>query len=111
MVHKSSLSPRCRKSGIEGKELAWLYQDLLFKMESKKKIHRQWKQGQGYWEGYKDADRLCRDGIRKGQLKLDLARGEKKKKSFYKSINWKRKVQEGILSLVGNRSRLVITNK
>jgi len=36
--------PRCRKSGKEGKRLAWLNLDLLVKLKSKKKMHRQRKQ-------------------------------------------------------------------
>jgi len=42
-------------------------------------MHRQWKQGQVPWEEYKDAARLCRDGVRKAkaQLELNLARDAK----------------------------------
>jgi len=35
--------PRCRKSGKEGKRLAWLNWDLLVELESKRKINRHWK--------------------------------------------------------------------
>jgi len=38
--------PRCKKSGKEGKRAAWLSQDLLVKLKSKRELHRQWKQGQ-----------------------------------------------------------------
>ena len=48
--------PRCSKSGKEGKRPAWLNWDLLVKLESKKKmhrnnkkIHRKWKQRQAPW--------------------------------------------------------------
>jgi len=37
--------PRCKKSGKEGRRLAWLSQDLLAKLKGKKEMHRQWKQG------------------------------------------------------------------
>ena len=100
--------PRCSKSGKEGKRLAWLNQDQLVKLESKKEMHRQWKQGQVTWEQYRDAARLCRDGIRKAkdQLEMDLARGAKNnKKGFYRYINQKNKMQEGIPSLVSNTTR------
>lgn len=40
--------------------------DLLVKLESKKKMHRLWKQGQVMWEKY-------------GMLELDLTRGAKKR--------------------------------
>ena len=61
-------------------------------------MHRQWKQGRVTWEYYRDAARLCRDGVRKtkAELELELARSAKKnKKSFYRYINLTRKVQEG----------------
>ena len=53
-------------------------------------MHRQWKQGWTTREEYRDAARLCRDGVRnaKAQLELVLARGAKKdKKGFYRYIN------------------------
>ena len=37
--------PRCSKLGKEGKRPVWLNQNLLAKLKSKKKMHRQWKQG------------------------------------------------------------------
>jgi len=46
--------PRCKKSGKEGKRPAWLSQDLLVKLKSKRELHRQWKQGQVSWEEYRD---------------------------------------------------------
>ena len=61
--------------------------DLQISLESKKEMHRQWKQGQVTLKEYRYAARLCRDGVRKAktQLELDLERGVKKdKKSFYK---------------------------
>jgi len=53
--------------------------DLVVKLKSKKKLHRQWEQGQLSWEEYRDAAQLCRDGVRKGkaQLELNLARDAK----------------------------------
>jgi len=50
--HKSSPIPRRRKSGKEGIRPAWLNQDLWVKLKIKKKMHRQWKQGQILWEEY-----------------------------------------------------------
>lgn len=78
---------------------AWLNWDLLVKLESKKNMRRQWKQGQ--IPGYKSSDvtRLYRDGIRKAkaQVELDSASGAKRsKKGFYRHINWKKRVQEDI---------------
>ncbi|KAK4806906.1 hypothetical protein QYF61_012627 [Mycteria americana] len=78
--------PRCKKSGKDGKRPAWMSQDLLVKLKGKKETHRQWKQGQVSWEEYRDAARLCRDGVRKAkaQLELNLARDAKNNnKGFY----------------------------
>lgn len=61
---------------------------------SKKKMHRQWKQGQVLQEEYKEAARLCRDRVRKAEarLELHLARDTKKnKQGFYGYLNQKRK--------------------
>jgi len=55
------------------------------------------------WEESRDAARVCRDGVRKAKtsLDLDLAKGGKKiKKGFHRYINRKRKVQEGVPSLL-----------
>jgi len=41
--------------------------DLLVRLESRKKMHRQWKQGQVPWEEYRDIARLCRVGVRTGK--------------------------------------------
>ena len=35
--------PCCSRSAKEGKEPTWVNWDLLVKLESKKKMHRQWK--------------------------------------------------------------------
>ncbi|GAB0186222.1 mitochondrial enolase superfamily member 1 [Grus japonensis] len=78
--------PRCKKSGKEGKRPTWLSRDLLVKLKGKKEIHRHWKQGQVSWEEYRDAARLCRDGVRKAkaQLDLNLARDAKSnERGFY----------------------------
>ena len=82
--------PRCKKSGKEGKKLAWLSRDLLVKLKGKKEMHRQWKQGQVSWEEYRDTARLCRDGVRKAKarLELNLARDAKNnKKGFYRYVS------------------------
>ncbi|KAK4830238.1 hypothetical protein QYF61_009305 [Mycteria americana] len=54
-------------------------------LQGKKKMHRQWKQGQVSWEEYKDTARLCRDGVGKAkeQLKLNLARDAKNNKKGF----------------------------
>lgn len=56
-------------------------QDLLVKLRTKKKMHRQQKQGQLPWEESKEAASQCRDKIRKpkAQLELSLSRDRKGK--------------------------------
>ena len=57
------------------------------------------KKGQVLWEEYKEVARLCSDGVRKAkaQTGLNLARDAKKnKKGFYRYLNQKRKVHNGI---------------
>lgn len=74
-------------------------QDLLVKLKRKKKIHREWKQGQVLWEQNKEAARLCRDGVRKAkaQLELNMARDDKRnKKGFCRYLNQKSQHTRGM---------------
>ncbi|KFO75083.1 hypothetical protein N303_07579, partial [Cuculus canorus] len=107
--------PRCRKSGRAETRQVWLSRDLLVKLK-KRELHKQCKQGQGTWEEYRDAAWLCRDGIRKAklQLELNLAREMKKgfyKKGFYSYVNQKRKVKENISSLMVENGDLISTDE
>lgn len=66
------------------------------------------------WKKYKDAGRLCRDGIwkAKAQLELVLARGVKKnKRGFYRYINRKRNIQKGELFHISSTGWLVTMEK
>ncbi|KAK4827894.1 hypothetical protein QYF61_022317 [Mycteria americana] len=104
------LIPRCKKSGKEGKGLAWLSQDLLVKLKGKKEMQRQWKQGQVCWEKYTDPARLCRDGVRKAkaQMELNLARDAKNNnKGFYRYVSQKRKAKESIPTVMSKTGKLV----
>ncbi|KFZ67368.1 hypothetical protein N338_13023, partial [Podiceps cristatus] len=106
--------PRCRKAGREGKRPAWLSQDMLLKLKSKRDLHRQWKQGRVTWDKYRDTARLCRDGVRKAkaQLEMNLARNAKNnKKGFYRYINQKRKVKERAPALMNENGELVSTDE
>ncbi|KFQ53018.1 hypothetical protein N334_04373, partial [Pelecanus crispus] len=105
---------RCKKSGKEGKRPAWLSRDLLVKLKIKRELHRQWKQGQVSWEEYREAARLCREGVRKAkaQLELILARDAKNnKKGFYRYVNQKRKVKESISPPMNKTGDLVSTDE
>ena len=65
-------------------------------------MYRQWKQEQVSWEGYRAAAQLCRDGVRKAKvwMELNLARDAKtSKKGFYSYVSQKRKVKEHYLSI------------
>ncbi|KFQ99133.1 hypothetical protein Y956_03969, partial [Nipponia nippon] len=106
--------PSCKKSGKEGKRPAWLSHDLLVKLKGKKRMHRQWKQGQVSWEEYRDTVQLCRDRIRKAKarLELNLARDAKNnKKGFYRYVIQKRKVKESVPPLMSKTGKLVTTDE
>ncbi|KFR00437.1 hypothetical protein N306_00145, partial [Opisthocomus hoazin] len=88
------LIPRCKKSGKEGKRPARLSQDTLVKLTDKKKMHRQWKQGQVAWEEYRDTAQLCRGGVRKPKVQLELNLASDAKNNM--KSNQKRKVKESV---------------
>ena len=72
---------------------------LLVKLKGKRELHRRRKQRQVSWEEYRDAARLCRDGVWRArvQLELNVARDAKNnKKGFYRSVSQKRKVKESV---------------
>jgi len=46
-------TPKCKKSGREGKRPAWLRQEMLVKLRKKRELHRQWKQGLVSWEEFR----------------------------------------------------------
>lgn len=66
--------PRHKKSGKEGRSLTWLRWDLLVKIKGRKKMHRQWKQGEVLWEKYRETARLCRGGSRKAKAGAELGK-------------------------------------
>ncbi|KFP65777.1 hypothetical protein N322_00654, partial [Cariama cristata] len=106
--------PRRKKLGKQGKRLAWLSRDLLAKLKAKKEMHRQWRQGQVSWEEYREAARLCRDGVRKAKarLEMNLAREvENNKKGFYRYVNQKRKIKENVPPFMSRAGELVVTDE
>ncbi|KFQ21233.1 hypothetical protein N331_04258, partial [Merops nubicus] len=106
--------PSCRTPGREGRRPARLSRDLLARLKDKMRLHKEWKQGQVSWEEYRDTAQLCRDEVRKAkaQLGLNLVRDAKKnKKCFYRYINQKREVKEGIPSLRNSNGELLTTEE
>lgn len=64
-------------------------------VEGEKETHKQWKQGQISWAESRDAIWLCRDGIRKVKLQVELnLAGDSKnnKKGFYRYVTQNNKV-------------------
>ncbi|KFV55360.1 hypothetical protein N328_07466, partial [Gavia stellata] len=105
---------RCKKSGKNSKRPSSMSQDLLIKLKGGKEMHRQRKQGQVSSGEYRDAARLCRDGVRKAkvQLKLNLARDAKNnKKGFYRYVSQERKVKESVCPLMNTTGKLVTTDE
>ncbi|KFQ59414.1 hypothetical protein N334_04442, partial [Pelecanus crispus] len=103
--------PKCKKSGREGKRSAWLSQDLLVKLKSKRELHRQWKQRQVSWEEYREAAQLCREGVRKAKAQLELNLAREVEKGFYRYVNQKRKVKESVPLLMNKNGNVVSTDE
>ncbi|KFV07293.1 hypothetical protein N339_07034, partial [Pterocles gutturalis] len=106
--------PSCKKSGKISKRPVWLSHDLWLKLKGKKKVHKQWKQGQVSWEEYRDTAQLCRDGVRKTmtQLDLNLMRDAKNnKKGFCSYVNQKRKVKESVPALMSEAAKMATTDE
>ena len=90
--------------------MVWLSKNLLVRLRYKKEMHSQWTQGHVAWEEYRDADWMCRDGIRKAktQMELNLARDAKNnKKEFYRYIGQRRKANESVPPLMDDTGELV----
>ncbi|KFQ20880.1 hypothetical protein N332_01897, partial [Mesitornis unicolor] len=102
--------PRRRKAGKNARRPAWMNKELLDLLGCRKKIYREWKQGQVSWEDYKEVVQTVRDQVRKAkaQMKLNLARDIKgNKKNFYRYISDKRKAREDMGPLWKENGELV----
>lgn len=95
-LQKCSIIPTYKKSGKEGKTIAWVSKDLLVKLKSKKGMHRQWNQGHISWEVYRNAAYMCGDKFRKTrtQVLLFLARNGEINKDFYRFLVRKETVKK-----------------
>jgi len=87
---------------------------MLVKLRKKRELHRQWKQGLASWKEYREATRLCRDGVRKAmaQLELNLARDVKNnKKGFQRYVSWKKMVKESVSPLMSETGELATADE
>ena len=86
-----------------GRRLVWMNRELLLRFWNKKRIYALWKKGQAISGNYKKVAKVCTEEFRKtkAQLELRLATAVKEnKKSFYKSINGKRRTKENFHPLL-----------
>ena len=80
--------PECHKTSHRGRRQVWMIQELLLRLQRKKRVYALWKKGQATWGDYKEVAKVCREEVRKAkaQLEFRLASAVKEnKKSFYKS--------------------------
>jgi len=81
------LFPQNKKSGRQGRKPAW-----LVRLREKKEKYKQWEQGWGVWEEYRDAVHLHRDQIRNAKVQMELR--DVKTKGFFRYIGQKRQARE-----------------
>lgn len=83
--------------------------ELMEKHKQKMKVHRTGKKGLTTWKLYRNVVRPCRYTMWKTNthLELNLMRKVKNKKSFFKSINSKRKTRENAGLLLNEVGALV----
>ncbi|GAB0179566.1 mitochondrial enolase superfamily member 1 [Grus japonensis] len=99
-----------KKSGKNGRRLAWMNKGLLAKLRHKREAYIGQKQTWVIWEEYRNIISGSRDEVRKAkaQLQFSLARDIKEnKKGFYKYIGDKRKTRENVGPLLNRTGDLV----
>lgn len=105
----------CKKSCKENRRPACLNKDILIKLTSKKKIHRQWSQRHIDWEDYGDIAQIRRGRVKKAkaQLELNLPRSMKNtKKGFYRYIGQKTNIKEYVIpTLINKRGGLAASDR
>lgn len=111
---KSSMAlyPVCRKLSKAGWKSAWLSNDLLLKLRSKREMHNQWKQEHVNWGEYRDIVEISKDGTGESQVKSEQDWGKdmrNNQKESYKSTGQKRKSKES-LSVICKQVEPVMTD-
>uniref|UniRef100_K7F1Q8 Reverse transcriptase domain-containing protein n=1 Tax=Pelodiscus sinensis TaxID=13735 RepID=K7F1Q8_PELSI len=102
--------PTRSKRGKPGRRPDWLTGEILGVLKHKKEAYRKWKLGQMTREELKCIVRECRGVIRKAkaQMELRLAKDVKdNKKGFYRHVNKKKVIREGVQSLMDEGGNLV----
>jgi len=89
--------PNKTKSGRNSRRPTWMNKELLAKLKQKNEAYRGWKQGQAFWEKYREIILVAREQVRKAKAltELNLAREVKgNKKAFYRYVFWFRLRQQ-----------------
>ncbi|KAF1669612.1 hypothetical protein FQV07_0001445, partial [Pygoscelis papua] len=95
--------PVHHKKNRRGRRPAWLNGELLLGLRKKRRVYHLWKKGQATQEEYRDLVRSCREEMRKAKARLEhnlAAVVKDNKKSFYKSINDKKRAKENLHPLL-----------
>uniref|UniRef100_K7F0W4 Reverse transcriptase domain-containing protein n=1 Tax=Pelodiscus sinensis TaxID=13735 RepID=K7F0W4_PELSI len=102
--------PTRSKRGKHGRRPDWLTGETLGELKHKKEAYKKWKLGQMTREEFKGIARECRGVIRKAkaQMELRLAKDVKdNKKGFYRHVNKKKVIREGVQPLMDEGGNLV----
>uniref|UniRef100_K7EZY7 Reverse transcriptase domain-containing protein n=1 Tax=Pelodiscus sinensis TaxID=13735 RepID=K7EZY7_PELSI len=102
--------PTRSKRGKHGRRPDWLTGEILGELKHKKEAYKKWKLGQMTREEFKGIARECRGVIRKAkaQMELRLAKDVKdNKKGFYRHVNKKKVIREGVRPLMDEGGNLV----
>lgn len=103
----------CKKSRKAGWKMAWLSEDLLLALRSKKTMHSQWNLWHVTWEVQGYGLRVCRGGIRKTKthMKWDVARDVKSnEKGLHKYRVYQKRKDKEKEPPVNKKGELVTTN-
>jgi len=73
-------------------------------------MHRQWKQGQVSQEEYRDAAWVCREGVKRAMVHMDLnlvRDAKNNNEGFYRYVSQKRKVKGSVSPLMSKTGKLI----
>uniref|UniRef100_K7EYW4 Reverse transcriptase domain-containing protein n=1 Tax=Pelodiscus sinensis TaxID=13735 RepID=K7EYW4_PELSI len=98
------------KRGKHGRRPDWLTGEILGELKHKKEAYKKWKLGQMTRERFKYIARECRGLIKKAKVQMEwrLAKAVKdNKKGFYRHVNKKVVIREGVRPLLDEGGNLV----